>query len=183
LPSHARCLFAEREPTREAAETLHARVARGVHGVPAIGMRFFNVFGPRQDPKSPYSGVISIFCERLKAGEEITINGDGGQTRDFVYVGDVVAALLAAMDRLPASVAAFNVCTGRTTSVLDLAKTISGVLGDRPRVAFGPQRAGDIRASFGDPARAQRLLGWEAKTDLRGGLELTLGLKVNADSG
>jgi UDP-glucose 4-epimerase len=159
---------------------LHARVARGVHGVPAFGMRFFNVFGPRQDPKSPYSGVISIFCDRLKAGQGVMINGDGGQTRDFVYVGDVVAALLAAMDRQPREESSFNVCTGRTTSVLELAETIARVLGVRPDITFGPPRAGDIRASFGNPARAKRLLGWEAKTDLGTGLERTLGLTTEA---
>jgi UDP-glucose 4-epimerase len=159
---------------------LHAHVARGVHGVPAIGMRFFNVFGPRQDPKSPYSGVISIFCDRLRAGQGITIDGDGGQTRDFVYVGDVVAALMAAMERLPRDEIAFNVCTGRTTSVLDLAKTIAAVCGVRPNIAFGAPRAGDVRASFGNPALAKRVLGWEAKTDLRTGLAKTLGLTADA---
>ncbi len=95
---------------------LHARVGAQVHGVPAIGLRFFNVYGPRQDPRSPYSGVISIFCDRLRAGREVTIFGDGSQTRDFVYVGDVVAALAAAMARLAAAPQAssdvINVCTG-----------------------------------------------------------------------
>ena len=76
---------------------LHARVASHVHGIPTVGLRFFNVYGPRQDPRSPYSGVISIFCERIRRGAPIDIFGDGGQTRDFVYVADVVAALLAAM--------------------------------------------------------------------------------------
>ena len=75
---------------------LHARVASHVHGIPTVGFRFFNVYGPRQDPKSPYSGVISIFCERIAAGVPIDIFGDGQQTRDFIYVLDVVAALLAA---------------------------------------------------------------------------------------
>jgi UDP-glucose 4-epimerase len=75
----------------------HALVAGQVHGVPTMGLRFFNVFGPRQDPKSPYSGVISIFCDRLSRGEPIDIFGDGSQTRDFIFVADVVAGLLAAM--------------------------------------------------------------------------------------
>src|SRR6201996_6028020 len=76
---------------------LHARVPSHVHGIPTVGLRFFNVYGPRQDPKSPYSGVISIFCERIAGGLPIAIYGDGQQTRDFVYVADVVRALLAAM--------------------------------------------------------------------------------------
>jgi len=75
---------------------LHARVAGHVHGVPTMGLRFFNVFGARQDPGSPYSGVISIFCDRMSRGEGVTIHGDGGQTRDFIHVSDVVRGLVAA---------------------------------------------------------------------------------------
>src|SRR6185312_9578769 len=75
---------------------LHARIATHVHGIPTVGLRFFNVYGPRQDPASPYSGVISIFCNRIRRGEPIDVFGDGGQTRDFVFVADVVNALLAA---------------------------------------------------------------------------------------
>src|SRR5579862_232702 len=108
---------------------LHGRVAAHVHGVPTTGLRFFNVYGPRQDPRSPYSGVISIFCDRLRAGRAITIFGDGSQTRDFVYVGDVVAALAAAMARLVAAPQPLgdvvNVCTGRATAVGALAATIA----------------------------------------------------------
>ena len=78
---------------------LHALVAGHVHGVPTVGLRFFNVFGPRQDPASPYSGVISIFCDRIRRRQPVTIFGDGGQTRDFIHVRDVVAALLAALPR------------------------------------------------------------------------------------
>ena len=74
---------------------LHAVTASHVHGIPTVGLRFFNVYGPRQDPKSPYSGVISIFCERILNGMPIQIYGDGAQTRDFIHVSDVVAALLA----------------------------------------------------------------------------------------
>jgi UDP-glucose 4-epimerase len=155
---------------------LHARVARHVHGVPAIGFRFFNVFGPRQDPKSPYSGVISIFCDRLRAGRKVTIFGDGKQTRDFVYVGDVVRALLAGMERRPADPAVFNVCTGQGTSVLDLAGVIAWLCGVELEVAFAEPRAGEIRASLGDPRRTAEHLGVVAETDLGTGLARTLGL-------
>ena len=79
---------------------LHARVAHRVHGVPTLGLRFFNVYGPRQDPASPYSGVVSIFAARLARGETLSVHGDGRQTRDFVFVADVVAHLRAAMARL-----------------------------------------------------------------------------------
>jgi len=101
---------------------LHARGASHVHGIPTAGLRFFNVYGPRQDPRSPYSGVISIFCERITTGAPITIFGDGQQTRDFVYVADVVAALLAAMALQPADAPIFNICTGVPTSVEGLAR-------------------------------------------------------------
>src|SRR5205823_7381722 len=95
---------------------LHARIAGAIHGIPTVGLRFFNLYGPRQDPLSPYSGVISIFAERLLRGEPIEIFGDGSQTRDFVFVRDVVAALIAAMKRAEESpaplCAVYNVCTG-----------------------------------------------------------------------
>lgn len=155
----------------------HGFVAAHVHGVPTTGLRFFNVYGPRQDPRSPYSGVISIFCDRLRAGQPVTIFGDGGQSRDFVFVADVVRALLAAMERSAAGSAAarvFNVCTGRATTIRDLAATIAGILGQDPAIAFAPPRAGEIRASLGDPARAASGLGVTAATPLRDGLARTL---------
>jgi UDP-glucose 4-epimerase len=153
---------------------LHGRVAQRVHGVRTTGCRFFNVYGPRQDPASPYSGVISIFFDRIGRGQGITIFGDGGQTRDFVYVADVVAALLAAMRRTEASPAVFNVCTGRTTSVLVLAETIGKVSARPPQISFAPARAGDIRESLGDPALARSALGFEARTLLEDGLRRML---------
>jgi UDP-glucose 4-epimerase len=153
---------------------LHARVAGVVHRIPAVGLRFFNVYGPRQDPSSPYSGVISIFCQRLKAGQGITIFGDGGQTRDFVYVGDVVSALMASMAGLPEGNPVFNVCTGRSTSVLQLAQTIARLCGAAPEIAYGPPRAGEIRVSLGDPSAAATALGLRAETLLADGLARTL---------
>jgi UDP-glucose 4-epimerase len=153
---------------------LHARVATVVHDVPAVGFRFFNVFGPRQDPASPYSGVISIFCDRLRAGRGITIFGDGGQTRDFVYVADVVAALVAAMAQRPSDPAIFNLCTGRSTSVLELSRTIAELCGVTPEIAFGAPRLGEIRVSLGSAASAQRHLGWTPRVGLREGLAKTL---------
>jgi UDP-glucose 4-epimerase len=154
---------------------LHARVAGLVHAVPTTGLRFFNVYGPRQDPASPYSGVISIFCDRLRAGRGVTVFGDGGQTRDFVFVADVVRALLTAMREVSCQARVFNVCTGRATSVADLARTIAEVLGVAPEIGFGPARPGDVRASLGDPAAARAALGFAAETTLRDGLAGTLG--------
>ena len=151
---------------------LHARVAWRVHGVPTLGLRFFNVYGPRQDPASPYSGVVSIFAARLARGEAVTLHGDGGQTRDFVYVADVVAHLLAAMRRLRGrpGAAVLNVCTGRATSVRELAAILGGLLGVAPRIEHGPARPGDIARSLGDPTRAIAELGVAAATRLDQGL-------------
>ncbi len=159
---------------------LHAAVATGVHGVPTTGLRFFNVFGPRQDPTSPYSGVISIFAAQLRRGTAVSVFGDGGQTRDFVFVADVVAALLAAMARLRAGGAVanqadvFNVCTGQATSVLGLARTIAELCGLTPELRHGPAREGDIRHSVGNPAAARVGLGFAAETSLRAGLAQVL---------
>ncbi|MBV9828394.1 MAG: NAD-dependent epimerase/dehydratase family protein [Alphaproteobacteria bacterium] len=153
---------------------LHAAVASHVHKIPNTALRFFNVYGPRQNPKSPYSGVISIFCDRMKQGREIAIFGDGQQTRDFIFVGDVVAALLAAMERCSSPAGVFNVCTGHPTSVRGLADHIGGILGSRPAVRFSPARQGEIRHSVGNPARAQRGLGFTAATGLVAGLMPTL---------
>jgi UDP-glucose 4-epimerase len=156
----------------------HAAVAAEIFGVPSSGMRFFNVYGPRQDPTSPYSGVISIFADRLRRGADVTIFGDGEQVRDFVYVGDVVAHLTAAMARLAAQARpaydSFNVCTGRTTTVNALFATLRDLLGCSTGAAYAPARAGDIRVSIGDPTRAQAALGVVARTGLAQGLAALL---------
>jgi UDP-glucose 4-epimerase len=149
---------------------LHARVASHVHGIPTVGLRFFNVYGPRQDAKSPYSGVISIFCERIAAEQPIGIFGDGGQTRDFVYVDDVVAALLAAMALRPADAPVFNVCTGVATSVRTLAALIAELAGKPLDVQPKPPRAGEIRHSQGVPDLADAVLGLKGRVELRDGL-------------
>jgi len=155
---------------------LHARVAWLVHGVPTLGCRFFNVYGPRQDPRSPYSGVISIFAARVAAGEAVTVNGDGKQSRDFVYVGDVVRHLVAGMGLLHRAPQAevVNVCTGRETTLLQLLDTLEALCGLRAARRFGPARAGDIRVSLGDPDRAVALLGLRARVTLAQGLAATL---------
>ncbi|MDP6343996.1 MAG: NAD-dependent epimerase/dehydratase family protein [Alphaproteobacteria bacterium] len=154
---------------------LHARVATLVHGLPTVGFRFFNVYGPRQDPHSPYSGVIAIFAERLARGAGISIFGDGGQYRDFVYVGDVLRYLLAAMARRSAEPEVFNVCTGRSTTILQLAEAIGEIVGRPPAIEFGPARAGDIYESLGDPGRLIAAFGFAAETELPEGLAVTLG--------
>ncbi len=153
---------------------LHARVADGVHGVPATGFRFFNVYGPRQDPKSPYSGVISIFAGRIARDKAITINGDGEQVRDFVYVKDLVRCLTAAMERPQPGAPVYNVCTGTATSVNRLAEVLAQLSGRTLQRSFGPARAGDIRVSIGDPSRLIAAFGTACQTSLEEGLRDTL---------
>ena len=156
----------------------HARVAGIVHGVPTAGLRLFNVFGPRQDPQSPYSGVISIFCNRLTAGEAIKIFGDGMQSRDFVYIDDVIAALTAAMtkisERTRVATLIYNVCTGRPTTIIELANLIGELCGRKPEIGFAPPRADDIRISIGSADRLRADLGIACSTDLKDGLRVTL---------
>jgi UDP-glucose 4-epimerase len=153
---------------------LHARVANHVHGIPTVGLRLFNVYGPRQDPRSPYSGVISIFCERIRHGAPIDIFGDGEQSRDFVFVTDVVTAMLAAMRLQPAGAPVLNVCTGIPISVLDLARAIAELVGTGLVTNHMPPRAGDIRHSTGSPALARATLLLREPTTLRSGLAAEL---------
>jgi UDP-glucose 4-epimerase len=153
---------------------LHAAVAFGVHQVPTTGFRFFNVYGPRQDPASPYSGVISIFAGRISRGQPITIFGDGEQVRDFVYVADVVRTLAAAMVAMPPSARVFNVCTGRPTTVNALVGTLAELAGRTVDRRTGPARAGDIRVSIGDPARLIAAFGRSCAVELKDGLRDTL---------
>jgi UDP-glucose 4-epimerase len=153
----------------------HALVGGKVHGIPTLGLRFFNVFGPRQDPRSPYSGVISIFCDRIGRGEAVEVFGDGAQTRDFVFVEDVVAALVAGLGAASPQAPVLNVCTGRPTSVLGLARTIGEVCGTAPVLRHLPPRSGEIRHSVGDPTRARAALGLGEPRSLRQGLEAVIG--------
>jgi UDP-glucose 4-epimerase len=153
---------------------LHAITASHVHGIPTVGLRFFNVYGPRQDPKSPYSGVISIFCERIAKGAPIDIYGDGAQTRDFVHVTDVVTALLASMTLNSESAMVFNVCTGNGTSVAELARVIGDLARKNLNTRHLPSRAAEIRHSLGDPAGMRRNLGLGQMVALRDGLTTVL---------
>jgi UDP-glucose 4-epimerase len=153
---------------------LHAHVAAVVHGIPTTGLRFFNIYGPRQDPASPYSGVISVFCDRLRRQRRIDIYGDGQQVRDFVYVSDAVAALMQAMATTVAEARVFNVCTGVSTRISDLARIVAELCVTPPAIDYRPARAGDIRISIGSPAGAESRLGFRAQTGLREGLSHTL---------
>ena len=154
---------------------LHGRVAWHIHRIPNVGLRFFNVYGTRQDPSSPYSGVISIFTDRVAQDRAVEIFGDGRQTRDFIHVRDVVAHLIAAMAELTTGARVFNVCTGRATSLLELIATIGEIIGRPPIVRHGAARNGDIRISVGDPSAAIAAYGLSSRTSLREGLRKMLG--------
>lgn len=152
----------------------HARVAGAVHGVPTMGFRFFNVYGPGQDPSSPYSGVISIFIDRLTSGASIQLHGDGYQTRDFVYVGDVVDHLVAGIAQASVEAPVLNVCTGRATSIRQLATVLRDITGGSGEIRVEAARAGDIRSSLGSPANAIARLGVSALTRIEVGLSQTI---------
>src|SRR5262245_1544338 len=141
-----------------------------IHGTGHVALRFGNVFGPRQEP-SLEGGVVSIFLERLATGKPTTIFGDGGQTRDFVFVGDVVDAVLAAAGHRGGGV--FNVGTGRETSVLELHHACAEVAGSNTMPSLEPARLGDVRRSALDVTAAERELGWRATTPLVDGLRAT----------
>jgi UDP-glucose 4-epimerase len=153
---------------------LHALAAGRAHGLRTVGLRFFNIYGPRQDPRSPYAGVIAIFLDKLRRGEPIDILGDGRQMRDFTYVADAVAALKAAMPAASASAPLFNVCTGKGTTVRQLAGAIADLCKTELVAYFGPARLGEIPISIGNPQRAAEMLGFSASTALARGLALTL---------
>jgi UDP-glucose 4-epimerase len=153
---------------------LHALVAAAVHKIPTTGLRFFNVYGPRQDPRSPYSGVISVFCDRLRRDSSIEIHGDGQQMRDFIYVEDVVRSVTRAMETCVDGARVFNVCTGIGTSIAELAHLVARQCGVSPKIHSRPPRVGDIRASIGSPLLAREALGVEPGVGMEEGLRRTL---------
>jgi len=145
-----------------------------VHNVPASVFRFFNVYGPRQDPNSPYTGVISIFINRSLQNLPLTIFGDGAQTRDFVFVGDIARMLAKAAlsDRLGFSLA--NLGTGNATSVTQLAKEVVRLCNSTSTISYGPARAGEIKHSLAAIDQARELLDYAPEVALAEGLEQTV---------
>jgi UDP-glucose 4-epimerase len=144
---------------------------RRLHGLSTVSLRYGNVYGPRQDPLGE-AGVIAIFCGKLIEGGRPTIFGDGKQTRDYDFVGDVVAANLAAAGTEGAG--PYNVGTGRGTSVLELVDTLRELSGSDFEPIFEPARPGEVQHISIDPSRAREELGWEPRVELREGLERTL---------
>lgn len=150
-----------------------ARAMAEVHGLASVGLRFFNVYGPRQDAASPYAGVISKFCANRRADRPHVIFGDGGQSRDFVYVADVVEALLRAGEAAAQGGGAqvFNICTGAGTALLELVAQLDRLAGrGASPVEHAAPRCGDIRESLGCPLAAREGLGFTARTGIAEGL-------------
>jgi nucleoside-diphosphate-sugar epimerase len=151
----------------------YAQVFHALHGLRAVALRYFNVFGPRQDPTSEYSAVIPLFIAQMLRGERPTIYGDGEQSRDFIYVGDVVRANLMAAERPAAAGEAFNVACGLGTTVNGLLAAVNEVLGTRLEARYAPPRPGDILHSRADIAKARRLMDYAPAISFREGLART----------
>ena len=156
------------------AGELYCRTFGEVYGQTLVVTRFFNVFGPRQVPDSPYSGVVAAFCFALLRGQSPRIDGDGGQSRDFTYVGDVARGLRTALDAdLPAGCHTVNLAGGGNISILDLLNGLKAVSGVDVEPAFGPSRTGDVRHSQADVTRLAELLGFRCEVSFEEGLRRT----------
>ena len=139
-----------------------------IYGLPSLGQRYFNVYGPRQDPKSPYAGVIALFVDRILRGADLTVYGDGDQTRDFIYVGDVARANVEALKNKVTG--ACNIATGKQTSLLDLIAVLSDITRRSSEVSHAAPREGDIKHSLADPSKMNQQMGFVATTSIRQGL-------------
>lgn len=152
---------------------LYAQTYTAAYGLPCVALRFFNVYGPRQDPKSEYAAAIPRFVTRLLSGERPIVFGDGLQTRDFVHVSDVVRANLLAAESEKAPGEVINVASGHSASLVELIGTIKQVIGPQAAgltIEHQAPRAGDLRASSADISKARALLGYEPKVHLAEGL-------------
>jgi len=154
----------------------YAQVFPHLFGLDTVVLRYFNVFGPRQDPDSPYSAVIPLFILRALRGEAPVINGDGGQTRDFTYVDNVVDANFRACFAPAEGVVAevFNVGSGERISVVRLWEEVRAILGVDLKARSGPPRPGDVRDSLADLTKIRQRLGYEVRVPLREGIERTI---------
>jgi UDP-glucose 4-epimerase len=144
------------------------------YGLETVRLRFFNVYGPRQDAKSPYSGVIAIFSDMMKRGQTPTIFGDGKQARDFIYVADVVTAIRLAAGAKKASGQVYNIGTGQSITVLDLVRTLNEILKTKIQPIHAAPRAGDVRISQADIRLAREELNFEPGVSFHDGLTRTL---------
>ena len=146
------------------------------YGLETVCLRYFNIFGPRQDPNSPYSGVLAKFITQMLGGEPPTIFGDGGQSRDFTYIDNVVSANLLAAKASPAKAAGevFNVATGTRVDLNQTFQLLKNIIGYQGEVKYGPERAGDVKHSLADLSRTANALGYQPLVDFEEGLRRTV---------
>lgn len=152
----------------------YCRLFFRLYGIETVSTRYFNVFGPRQSPSSPYSGVLSLFIKAALSGSPATIYGDGGQTRDFVYIDNIVDGVLRAMHASEAAGEVINLATGSGISLNEAWAELGDILGPLPQPIYAPARTGDIRHSVAGIAKAAELLGYSPNVDFREGLRRTV---------
>lgn len=150
----------------------YAALYHALYGVAAVGMRYFNVYGPRQDPSSAYAGVISRFAAAIADDQVLSVYGDGGQTRDFIFVKDVALANVSALQREVVGVC--NVATGSSVTLLELIDTLGHCAGKQPQIVHAPAAAGDIRHSAANPRQMRAWFGEREMTTLAAGLQQLL---------
>ncbi|MEK7746337.1 MAG: NAD-dependent epimerase/dehydratase family protein, partial [Elusimicrobiota bacterium] len=143
------------------------------YGLQTVSLRYFNVFGPRQDPESLYSAVIPKFMEAAFLGRPLEVHWDGRQSRDFTHISNVVQANLLAAKAVRGIGETFNIANGKTYSLLDIVSAIEGILGRTLKLRYLPKRAGDVRKTNADISRAKRLLGYRPVMGFEGGIRDT----------
>ncbi|HID31740.1 MAG TPA: NAD-dependent epimerase/dehydratase family protein, partial [Desulfobacterales bacterium] len=154
-------------------DEIYAQLFTHSLGLDVTALRYFNVYGPRQAPDSQYAAAVPIFISRMMANKAVTIYGDGGQTRDLIYVGDVVRANLMAANSPKAAGGIFNICTGRETRILDLVESLTEIFPRAPKPIFAEARTGDIYRSVGSAIKAKETFDFEAETMLFDGMKKT----------
>ena len=176
LPKHEDMAVSPKSPyaLQKLVGEQYCRLFTELYGFETVTTRYFNVFGPRQDPGSPYSGVISLFATALPAGHQPIIYGDGEQTRDFTYVANVVDGVLKACEAPKAAGQVINVATGLRISLNELLRTLNRIVGTNLAPIYKGARAGDVRDSQADISKAKALLGYTPTVNLEEGLRLTL---------
>lgn len=152
----------------------HCQVFTEVYGLETVSLRYFNVFGPRQDPSSQYSAVIPLFIRAMLAGDSPVVYGDGLQSRDFTYVSNVVEANLLAAATPDVEGQVFNVACNKRITLLDLIETLNEILGVQVEPTFEPPRTGDVKHSLADISRAEKQLGYKVNMDFESGLRQTV---------
>ena len=173
LPLHETAQTRPLSPYGEAkleSEKILADLSRSQPAISTVALRYFNVYGPRQDPRSPYSGVISILAAAFRDGRPFTLHGDGGQTRDFISIADVAMANELALTRPVNGSLVLNVCTGQATALTEMIRVMGTITGRSLDPARQPAREGDIRHSRGAPEAAQRHLGFRSANSIETGL-------------